>query len=386
MKEKIRLAVLGCTGSIGKQTLSVVDLHPELFEVTALTVHSSAEALLALGKKYRAKMLGLAEAQRAGTLLDGCGVEVVLGKECNTEAAVRDDVDMVVVGLSGMEAIFPLRAAMVAGKRIALANKESIVCGGSLLQEELEQRRSQIFPVDSEHSAVFQCIQGLKSRDEVDRIILTASGGPFRNYTKEQMQSVTVEEALAHPVWSMGPLVTVGSSTLANKGLEVIEAHYLYGVAADHIDVLIHPGSIVHSFVQTVDGALLAQLGVPDMRLPIQYALTHPARIFSPVRPLKASEFAKLEFFEPDLGRFPALGLAYEALRLGGTATAVFNGANEAAVELFLQRRIGYMDIARSIEGALGKVRPVQPRDYEDVLEADRQARAAVRELEKRGR
>ena len=380
MNSNFLLAVLGCWGSIVKLTLSVVDLLPELFEITALTVHSSAEALLVLGNKYGAKLLGLVDGSKAGTLLSDCGREVILGRECNEAAAVREDVDVVVIGLSGMEAIFPLRAAMQAGKRIALANKESIVCGGSLLQKELETHRSQIFPVDSEHSAVFQCIQGLKSRDEIDRIILTASGGPFRNFTKEQLDSVTVEQALAHPVWRMGPLVTIGSATLANKGLEVIEARYLYDVPPERIDVLIHPGSIVHSFVQTVDGALLAQLGVPDMRLPIQYALTHPARIPSPVRPLKASEFSKLEFFEPDKERFPALGLAYEALRLGGTATAVFNGANEAAVELFLQRRIGYKDIACAIERALCAVSPVQPRDFDDVLEADRQARASVRQ------
>jgi len=357
------LAILGCTGSIGRQTLSVVDAHPELFRVVALTANSDERGLNELSEKYAPGFSALSERD---------------GEDANILAATLDEADTVVIAISGMKAIYPLRAALKAGKRVALANKESIVCGGELLKDELDAYRERLFPVDSEHSALFQCMQGLSDQSEVSRVILTASGGPFREFTKDQLAGVTVEMALRHPSWNMGRKITIDCATLANKGLEVMEAHFLFGLPADRIDVLIHPGSVVHSFVETVDGALLAQLGVPDMRLPIQYALTYPKRLKSPVKTLTARELAALSFSLPDTDRFPALKLAYDALKAGGTATAVFNAANETAVAAFLDRRTGFMDIPTAIEGALGAVPATKPTAFEEIFDADRKARAYV--------
>lgn len=363
MSEIRNLAILGCTGSVGRQTLSVVDAHPELFRVKALTAHSSEGELNALTEKYRPAFSALTERD---------------GDEANVLAATLDSVDTVVIAITGMRAIFPLRAALKAKKRVALANKESIVCGGELLRAELLENQGRIFPVDSEHSALFQCMQGLSGKEEISRLILTASGGPFREYTEEQLQNVTVEMALRHPSWSMGKKITIDCATLANKGLEVIEAHYLFGIDADKIDVLIHPGSIVHSFVETVDGALLAQLGSPDMRLPIQYALTFPKRLPSPVSRLTAKDLATLRFELPDTKRFPALRMAYDALKAGGTATAVFNAANEVAVNAFLHGEAGFLDIPAAIESALCAIPARIPESFEEILDADRRAREHV--------
>lgn len=363
MSEIRNLAILGCTGSVGRQTLSVVDAHPELFRVKALTANSSEQELNALVDKYRPEFSAL-------TARDG--------DEANVLAATLDSVDTVVIAITGMKAIFPLRAALKAKKRVALANKESIVCGGALLKKELDEHRDQLFPVDSEHSALFQCMQGLSGKDEISRLILTASGGPFREYTKEQLKDVTLEMALRHPSWNMGKKITIDCATLANKGLEVIEAHFLFGVDAENIDVLIHPGSIVHSFVETVDGALLAQLGSPDMRLPIQYALTWPKRLLSPVKRLTAKDLAILRFELPDTERFPALRMAYDALKAGGTATAVFNAANEVAVEAFIKGKAGFLDIPAAIESALCAIPAATPNSFEEILDADRRAREHV--------
>jgi len=363
MSDIKNLAILGCTGSVGRQTLEVVDAHPELFRVRALTAHNSEKELDALAGKYHPDFTAL-------TARDG--------DEANVIAATLDAVDTVVIAITGMKAIFPLRAALKAKKRVALANKESIVCGGELLQRELDEHRGLLFPVDSEHSALFQCMQGLSGKEEVSRLILTASGGPFRECTKEQLKHVTVEMALRHPSWNMGKKITIDCATLANKGLEVIEAHFLFGIDADRIDVLIHPGSIVHSFVETVDGALLAQLGSPDMRLPIQYALTFPKRLPSPVRRLTAADLAALRFELPDTGRFPALRMAYDALKAGGTATAVFNAANEAAVQAFLAGRAEFLDIPAAIESALSAIPAKKPDSFEEILDADRRAREHV--------
>lgn len=363
MSEIKNLAILGCTGSVGRQTLSVVDAHPGLFHVKALTANGNEKGLKDLVAKYSPEFSALTER-------DGDGA--------NITAATLDSVDTVVIAITGMKAIFPLRAALKAKKRVALANKESIVCGGELLKAELDENRERLFPVDSEHSAIFQCIQGLFSRKEISRIILTASGGPFREYTAKQLEGVTVEMALRHPSWNMGKKITIDCATLANKGLEVIEARFLFGVEADHIDVLIHPGSIVHSFVETVDGALLAQFGSPDMRLPIQYALTWPRRLDSPVKRLSAADLAALRFELPDTERFPALRMAYDALSAGGTATAVYNAANEAAVSAFLEGGAGFLDIPAAIESALCAIPARVPDSFEEILEADRRAREHV--------
>jgi 1-deoxy-D-xylulose-5-phosphate reductoisomerase len=357
------LAILGCTGSVGRQTLSVVDAHPELFRVKALTAYGNEKALDALTAKYAPEFSAL-------TARDG--------DEANITAATLDSVDTVVIAITGMKAIFPLRAALKAKKRVALANKESIVCGGELLKAELDENRDRLLPVDSEHSALFQCMQGLSNRGEVSRIILTASGGPFRDYTAEQLKNVTVEMALRHPSWNMGRKITIDCATLANKGLEVIEAHVLFGIGADQIDVLIHPGSIVHSFVETIDGALLAQLGAPDMRLPIQYALTWPKRLDSPVKRLSAADLATLRFELPDTQRFPALRMAYDALKAGGTATAVYNAANEMAVSAFLEGKAGFLEIPAAIESALCAIPTRIPDSFEEILDADRRAREHV--------
>ena len=376
MTKKTRIAVLGCTGSVGSQTLAVADAHGELFEVAALSVDKNVKALNALCEKYKPRYASVCDGEAARGF---CGeARLFTGDEGNVRLAQLEDVDTVVIAITGMKAIYPLLAALKAGKRVALANKESVVCGGDLLFEIIRDKRQQLLPVDSEHSAIFQCVNGLSGFEEIRRLILTASGGPFRDYTEEQLKTVTLEQALKHPNWSMGKKITVDSSTLANKGLEVIEAHFLFGLPKERIDVLIHPTSVVHSFVETVDGALLAQLGTPDMRIPIQYALTYPARVPSGVRPVSLEELCNLRFQKPDYKLFPALGLAYEAIGLGGTATAVYNAANEAAVGLFLAERIGYGDISQAIAGALESVPAKKPQSFEEIFEADVQAREFV--------
>jgi len=371
-----RIAILGSTGSIGTTALRVLARQPDRFEVTALTAHANAALLRRQADAVHPAFVGL--------VTDGAGADIEAswcrGAACLTQAAVRDDVDVVlnaVVGSVGLDATL---AALERGKRVALANKESLVMGGHLVAAAAARGGGSVVPVDSEHSAVLQCMAG-RPGVEVKRIILTASGGPFREWSRERLATATLADALQHPTWSMGRKITVDSASLANKALEVIEAHFLFGLPYDRIDVVVHPQSIVHSFVEFVDGSVLAQLGVPSMELPVLYALTHPDRVvdtgipaFDPVRA------SPLTFESVRADDFPALGLGIAAGRAGGAAPAVFNAANEQAVAIFLDGRIGFADIPAAIGGALDTL-GTMPGDTRDALEAaDAAARRYVRD------
>ncbi|MGB9835094.1 MAG: 1-deoxy-D-xylulose-5-phosphate reductoisomerase, partial [bacterium] len=305
------------------------------------------------------------------------GTGLYLGEEGLVELVTREDVDLVLVAVVGIAGLLPTLEALRRGKTVALATKEALVAGGKLVKRAIQEGGGRLIPVDSEHSAIFQCLQG-ESMEAVDKIILTASGGPFWRRSPAELERVTVEEALAHPVWKMGKKITVDSATLMNKGLEVIEAHYLFGLPPEKIEVLIHPQSVVHSLVQFKDGAMLAQLSVPDMRLPIQYALLYPERLPSLVRTLDLAEVGKLEFQRADPERFPALRLAYRALEMGGTAPTVLSAADEVAVQAFLEGRISFTRIVQMVEEVLSSHVPLSGETLEEVLEADRWARKKI--------
>jgi len=377
---KKRIAILGSTGSIGTQTLDVIRRHPDRFEVAALAAAGGNIGLLAeQAREFRPKLVAVAREEAAGklpSLLPG-GIRVAAGEAGLVQAAAETECDMVVSAIVGIAGLVPTLAAVRAGVPVALANKETLVAAGHLVTAEAAARGVPIVPVDSEHSAVFQCLNG-ESGNSVEKLILTASGGAFRNRRRDELADVTPEDALRHPNWAMGAKVTVDSATLANKGLEVMEARWLFGLPYDRIDVLLHDESIIHSMVQFVDGSVMAQLGPPDMRLPIQYALTWPDRIESPVRRLDLADIGRLHFRKADTGRYPMLRLAYEAGRAGGTMPAVFNAANEIAVQLFLERRIRFLEIEETVERVMDAHRPERDPDLDGVLQADRWARTAV--------
>ncbi|HMC42728.1 MAG TPA: 1-deoxy-D-xylulose-5-phosphate reductoisomerase [Acidimicrobiales bacterium] len=379
------VALVGSTGSVGTQALDVVASEPGRYDVVALGAHRSVEALAAQAAAVRPRRVALADATLAPRLrqMVPAGVEVLAGPEALAAIATEADVVLnAVVGFAGLPVTL---AALRAGRRLALANKESLIAAGPLVQAVRATPGAEIVPVDSEHCAVHQCLRATGGTAEVRRVVLTASGGPFRGRSAAELDSVTVEEALAHPTWSMGPKITVDSSTLMNKGLEVIEAHELFGLDYDSIDVVVHPQSVVHSMVELVDGATLAQLSLPDMRLPIGYALAYPVRLRTPFGAIDWSRLGSLEFETPDGDAFPCLALAYAAGRTGGSAPAWLNAANEVAVEAFLSRRIRWVDIAATIEGALANHDGAPLREVEDVLEADRRARELTsREIERR--
>ena len=370
-----QIAILGSTGSIGTAALRVLQRQRDHFRVVALTAYSNAALLREQAAVHRPSFVGLVtgDAERAPEW--GSGVA------CLVEAAVREDVDIVLnatVGAAGLDATL---AALRAGKRVALANKETLVMGGELVVDAAARGGGEIVPVDSEHSAILQCLAG-RDASAVRRVVLTASGGPFRCWTRAQIERATVADALRHPTWRMGRKITVDSATLANKALEVIEAHFLFGLSYDRVDVVVHPQSVVHSFVEFVDGSVLAQLGVPSMELPILYALTHPERLpDSGVPPLDPVEVGALTFERVRGEEFPALRLGVEAGRAGGAAPAVFNAANEQAVSLFLDGRIRFGDVARAIASALEAVGDHPAADQEALVHADRAARRHVREL-----
>lgn len=373
------IALLGATGSIGRQTLDVVQ---ELgISVAALTAHKQIDLLERQARQFMPRLAVLYDEKAAAELrrrLRGTGIEVMAGEEGLLAAATMAEADTVVTAVMGSVGLKPTLAAIEKGKRIALANKETLVCAGELVMDAAERFGAEIVPVDSEHSAVFQCLQGCRSRDEVRRIWLTCSGGPFYGKRFEELESMAAADALRHPNWHMGAKITVDSATLMNKGLEIIEAMRLYRMPVEQVRPVIHRQSIVHSLVEFRDGALLAQLGTPDMKLPIRYAMTYPNRAESPDAPLELLTCGALTFAEPDEEAFPCLRLARQAAAQGGTACAVLNGANEAAVGLFLEGRIGFNDIARRVEYALERV-PVQYQpSLADILEADRAARRAV--------
>ena len=373
------ISILGATGSIGRQTLDVAEQLG--LTVAALTANSNAERLEDQVRRFRPRLAVLTDEAAAKDLavrLADTGTKVLGGPEALTEAAVCPEADTVVTAVVGMVGLKPTLAAIRERKRIALANKETLVCAGQLVMDTAEQYGAEIVPVDSEHSAIFQCVQGCRDRGEIRRLILTCSGGPFYGQTAEEVAGRTKADALRHPNWTMGPKITVDCATLMNKGLEVIEAMRLYRLPLEQVSVVIHRQSIVHSLVEYRDGAILAQLGTPDMRLPIRYAMTYPERSESPLEPLDLLSCPPLTFARPDRETFPCLRLAEEAAQEGGTACAILNGANEEAVGLILREEIGFSDIPRLVAEARAAVTVVRDLSLEDILAADRAARRAV--------
>ncbi len=373
------VTILGSTGSIGRQSLEVIAALG--MEAVALAANSSVKRMEEQARQYKPKLAVLADEKAAADLrvrLADTNVQVLGGLGGLLEAAVIPSADTAIAALVGMTGLRPTLAAIREGKRIALANKETLVCAGPLVLEEARDYGAKILPVDSEHSALFQCLEG-HDRREVKRLILTCSGGPFYGKAQEELAHITVEDALRHPNWSMGAKITVDSATLMNKGLEVIEAMHLYQVPVEKISVVIHRESIIHSLVEYCDNAVLAQMGAPDMRLPIQYALTWPNRAASQaVTPLDLWNCGPLTFGSPDLDTFRCLALALEAAKTGGTAGAILNGANEGAVARFLAGEIGFLDIARKVERAMERVPVVQNPTMQDILDADQAARDSV--------
>ena len=380
------VTVLGSTGSIGRQSLDIIERMP--VRVAALTAGTSVERMAQQCRQYQpelAVMATQAAAEELSALIADLPIRVSWGEEGLIEAATMESADCVITAVVGMLGLKPTLAAIRAGKRIGLANKETLVCAGELVMAEAEKYGSEIIPVDSEHSAIFQCLMGIGDKKEVSKLILTCSGGPFFGMTKEQLMSVTKADALKHPNWKMGAKITIDCATLMNKGLEVIEAMRLYRLPLEQVDVVIHRQSIVHSLVETIDGAVMAQLGAPDMRLPIQLALTYPQRMVCPVDKLDLTACGALTFVKPDLEAFPCLALARECAKAGGTACPVMNGANEAAVALYLEDKIGFYDIYELVKGAVDSVPFIKNPDLEQILEADRQARSYIQQCVLKG-
>jgi 1-deoxy-D-xylulose-5-phosphate reductoisomerase len=371
-----KIAILGATGSIGKSTLDLIERNPDRFEVTAVTAATNVEALADIARRTGAKLAVIADESRRcelTELLHGTNCRAAAGEETLVEAAVSD-AELVIAAIVGCAGLKPVMAAVEAGKTVALANKEALVTAGALMTDAAAASGATLLPVDSEHNAIFQCLAGSRAED-VSRIILTASGGPFRTASTEAIGAATPAQAVAHPNWSMGAKISVDSATLMNKGLELIEAHYLFGLPSTRLDVVIHPQSVIHSMVEFVDGSVLAQLGSADMRIPIAYALAWPDRMSTPAQRLDLASIARLDFEVPDLERFPALRLAREALEAGGAAPTVLNAANEVAVASFLAERIRFLDIALVVQQALNEARYDAPGSIGDVLEIDRVTR-----------
>jgi 1-deoxy-D-xylulose-5-phosphate reductoisomerase len=371
----VRVAIAGSSGSIGTQTLDVVRAERDRYEVVGLGVGSSTATLIAQALEHRPKVVAVADPAARAEVADALPFAQVI----DDLAGLVDDADVVVNGVVGFAGLPVTVATLAAGKRLALANKESLIAAGPVVQPLRATPGAELIPVDSEHCAVHQCLRSsVAPGRELTRIVLTASGGPFRGRRREELAGVTRDEALAHPTWSMGPKITIDSSTLINKGLEVIEAHELFGASYDQIEVIVHPQSIVHSMVELSDGATIAQLSLPDMRLPIGYALAYPERIGTPFGRIDWGDLRRLDFEPPDLDTFRGLGLAYAAGRLGGTGPAWLNAANEVAVEAFLDGRIGWTTIADVLEGVLARHDGAMADSVDAVIDADRQARAVA--------
>ncbi len=376
------VSILGSTGSIGRQSLDVISRMDDV-QVAALTAGTSVERMVEQCREFVPQLAVMATEEAAEILkmkISDLPTRVTWGEEGLIEAATMDGVDCVITAVVGMLGLKPTLAAIRAGKRIGLANKETLVCAGELVMAEAEKFNTEIIPVDSEHSAIFQCLMGVRDKGEIKKLILTCSGGPFYGMEKEKLKNVTRADALKHPNWKMGEKITIDCATLMNKGLEVIEAMHLYGLPLEQVDVVIHRQSIVHSFVECIDGAVMAQLGTPDMRLPIQLALTYPKRMECPVDALDLTTCGALTFAKPDMDAFPCLKLARECAAKGGNACAVMNGANEAAVALYLQDKIGFYDIYDLVQGAVEAVSFISNPDLEQILESDRLARKYVSE------
>ena len=380
MKKK-QIAILGSTGSIGTQALQVIEEHPDLYEAYALTANNQVELLAEQARKFmpaavvianEAKYLQLKE------MLADLPIQVYAGADALCEIVEAKPIDVVLASMVGYAGLRPTMNAIRAGKAIALANKETLVVAGELINALAQQYHTPILPVDSEHSAIFQC---LEPNNALEKVILTASGGPFRKFTMEQLQHVTKEQALKHPNWDMGAKITIDSATMMNKGFEVIEAKWLFGVRPDQIEVVVHPQSVIHSMVQYEDGAVKAQLGMPDMRLPIQYAFSYPQRIKASFDRLDFTTMKELTFEQPDTNRFRCLALAYEALNKGGNMACIVNAANEVVVSAFLKDRIPFLRMSEVIEQAMGKVPFIQTPTYEDYVATDAEARRIAESL-----
>ena len=380
MKKK-QIAILGSTGSIGTQALQVIEEHPDLYEAYALTANNQVELLAEQARKFmpaavvianEAKYLQLKE------MLADLPIQVYAGADALCEIVEAKPIDVVLASMVGYAGLRPTMNAIKAGKAIALANKETLVVAGELLNDLAQQYPTPILPVDSEHSAIFQC---LEPDNALEKVILTASGGPFRKFTMEQLRHVTKEQALKHPNWDMGAKITIDSATMMNKGFEVIEAKWLFGVRPDQIEVVVHPQSVIHSMVQYEDGAVKAQLGMPDMRLPIQYAFSYPQRIKASFDRLDFSKMTELTFEQPDTNRFRCLALAYEALNRGGNMACIVNAANEVVVSAFLKDRIPFLRMSEIIEQSMAKVSFIQTPTYEDYVATDAEARRIAESL-----
>ena len=380
------VSILGSTGSIGRQSLDIISRLPEV-KVAALTAGTSVQRMAEQCREFipeLAVMATEAAAKELSALVHDLPIRVEWGETGLLEAASLPKADCVITAVVGMVGLKPTLAAIRAGKRIGLANKETLVCAGELVMAEAEKYHAEIIPVDSEHSAIYQCLMGCGDKREVKRLILTCSGGPFFGRSREELKTVTPADALKHPNWKMGAKITIDCATLMNKGLEVIEAMRLYRMPLEQVDVVIHRQSVVHSMVEFTDGAVMAQLGTPDMRLPIQLALTYPQRIPSPVEPLDLLSCGPLTFSKPDMENFPCLALAYECAKKGGTACPAMNGANEEAVAMFLKNEIGFYDIYWLVSQAVEAVPFLKNPTLEEILEADRLARAAVKSISHR--
>ena len=372
-----RLAILGSTGSIGTSTLKIIKQYPEKFQVKALAAKQNIDLLEQQANEFHPELIAVYDKDKALELQKRLPhINVVGGMEGLQEAAAHNDVDFVVSAMTGTLGLIPTVTAIKARKKIGLANKEALVSGGSLVMSLAKENGVQLLPIDSEHSAIFQCLQG-QQHSAINRLIITASGGPFRLHTDEELNKVTVECSLKHPSWMMGPKITIDCSTLMNKGLEVIEAHWLFGIPIDKIDVIVHPQSIIHSMVEFCDHGLLAQMGQPDMIVPIQYALTYPERY--PINSLKPFDFLKngtLQFFLPDTKKFRCLQLAFDSVRTGGSMPCYMNAANEVLVERFMKRNIGWKEIGTLLETLMSRHSVQKIRSLEDVLAVDALARA----------
>jgi len=378
-----RLAILGSTGSIGVSTLGIVAEHADRFQVVALTAGRNLALLEEQIARFQPQVVAVPDRENAQRLMERLGhsgPRVLYGTEGLITCAANSPADMVVSAIVGAAGLEPTLAAVQAGRDVALANKETLVIAGELVMAAVAESGCRLFPVDSEHSAIFQSLAG-HSKDDVRRLILTASGGPFRNWSLDDLQEVTPQDALAHPNWTMGRKITIDSATMMNKGLEVIEAHWLFNLPVDRIAVHIHPESIVHSLVEYVDGALIAQLGIPDMKTPIAYALSYPERLTLDLPPLDLCRLGQLHFAAPDSLCFPCLGLAYEAIRRGGTTPAVLNAANELAVDAFLQEKVGFLDIPRIIGAVVEKHAITAATSLAAILAADNWARGAAQDV-----
>jgi 1-deoxy-D-xylulose-5-phosphate reductoisomerase len=377
-----RITILGSTGSIGTNSLDVISRFPEKFSTAYLTTHTNIELLATQAKRFRPKgvvVMQPAFEGRLKALLHGENIEVLSGPDALSEVCRRTDTDFVIGSMVGFAGLVPTLEAIKAGKDVGLANKETLVVAGSILTKLAKEKGVKVLPIDSEHSAVFQCLAG-ESQNNVGKIILTASGGPFRTWPKESFQSITVAQALNHPNWKMGKKITIDSATLMNKGLEVIEAKWLFNVGVDKIQVVVHPQSIIHSMVEFKDGSIKAQLGVPDMKIPIQYALSYPDRFEADYERLDWTKITKFDFEVPDLNKFRCLALAFESIDKGGSYPTVLNAANEAAVDLFLNEKIPFVKIWSLIENELERHAVLSEPDVADLIEIDRSTRRRVYE------